>query len=495
MPVKKKEAAKKKPEASKPTDAEQLTLHVAEAPVQDETKTVAKPVKPKTKVASADAEGDLPLAVPEPEVDPMEDTAAGLHAAMSQSLKDKLSPKDLMKVLQEMQLEKSDKKAKEHTFWNTQPVPQDESDQKEAIGEIETKTVAEVAKEPYPLPEGFMWTNCDMSDPTTVDEAYTLLYENYVEDDDNLFRFDYSREFLQWALKPPGFIPDWHVGVRLTTGKKKLMGFITGVPAEMSVYGTHKRMAEINFLCVHKKLRSKRLAPVLIKEITRRVNLTGVWQAVYTAGVVLPKPVAKNRYYHRSLNPKKLIEIGFSHLQARMTLSRTQKLYKLPPAPLTSGLRPLEKKDVPVACRLLNNYLSKFGLHQTFSEGEFEHALVTRPGVVYSWVVEEAGVVTDMCSFYSLPSTIIGNKVHSTLRAAYSFYNFSTKTPWQTLMTDALILARDLGFDVFNALNVMENVDFLVPLKFGVGDGHLQYYLYNWRCPEMPPKEVGLVLL
>lgn len=35
---------------------------------------------------------------------------------------------------------------------------------------------------------------------------------------------------------------------------------------------------EINFLCVHKKLRAKRLAPVLIKEVTRRVNLMGIWQ-------------------------------------------------------------------------------------------------------------------------------------------------------------------------------------------------------------------------
>lgn len=425
----------------------------------------------------------------------LEDTAAGLHAAMSSDLKSKLTPKDLMKVLQNMQLEQGEKKVKEHTFWNTQPVPQTDVDQKETIGEIETKTVAEVRKTPYDLPAGFMWSNCDMNDPATIDEAYTLLYENYVEDDDNLFRFDYSREFLQWALKPPGYIPDWHVGVRLSTGKKKLMGFITGVPADMSVYGTHKKMAEINYLCVHKKLRSKRLAPVLIKEITRRVNLTGVWQAVYTAGVVLPKPVARNRYYHRSLNPKKLIEIGFSHLQARMTLARTQKLYKLPTAPLTPGMRPLEKKDVPVACKLLNQYLDKFSLHQTFSESEFEHALLTRANVVYSFVVEEKGVVTDMCSFYSLPSTIIGNKVHSTLRAAYSFYNFSTKTPWEALMNDALILAKSLDFDVFNALNVMENDVFLTPLKFGVGDGHLQYYLYNWRCPEMPPKEVGLVLL
>lgn len=54
-------------------------------------------------------------------------------------------------------------------------------------------------------------------------------------------------------------------------------------------------MVEINFLCVHKKLRSKRVAPVLIREITRRVHLTGLFQAVYTAGVVLPKPVVTCR--------------------------------------------------------------------------------------------------------------------------------------------------------------------------------------------------------
>ena len=68
-------------------------------------------------------------------------------------------------------------------------------------------------------------------------------------------------------------------------------------------------VVEVNFLCVHKKLRSKRLAPVLIKEITRRVNRRGMFQATYTAGIVLPKPVAKCRYWHRSLNPKKLIEV------------------------------------------------------------------------------------------------------------------------------------------------------------------------------------------
>lgn len=31
-------------------------------------------------------------------------------------------------------------------------------------------------------------------------QVYTLLKENYVEDDDNMFRFDYSIDFLRWAL-------------------------------------------------------------------------------------------------------------------------------------------------------------------------------------------------------------------------------------------------------------------------------------------------------
>lgn len=63
---------------------------------------------------------------------------------------------------------------------------------------------------------------------------------------------------------------------------------------------------------------------------TRRVNLAGIFQAVHIAGVELPKPVGSCRYWHRSLNPKKLIEVKFSHLSRNMTMQRTLKLHKLP---------------------------------------------------------------------------------------------------------------------------------------------------------------------
>ena len=124
--------------------------------------------------------------------------------------------------------------------------------------------------------------------------------------------------------------------------------------------------------------------------------------------------------------------------------------------------------------------------------------LLPRDKVITSFVVEhptEAGVITDFCSFYHLPSSIIGNAEYKTLFAAYSYYNVATSVPLNQLMSDLLVLARDLKFDVFNILDVMDNESILKPLKFGPGDGHLQYYLYNWRCGDVLPKSCGLVLL
>lgn len=157
---------------------------------------------------------------------------------------------------------------------------------------------------------------------------------------------------------------------------------------------------EINFLCVHKKLRAKRVAPVLIREITRRVNVHGIFQAVYTAGVVLPKPIATCRYWHRSLNPKKLIETRFSHLTRNMTLQRTIKLFKLPQEPKCGFLRPLSKATVPGAHALLKKYLEKFKLRPEFDEHEFEHWFTPRHDIVQTYVVDRNGEITGLFSLH-----------------------------------------------------------------------------------------------
>jgi glycylpeptide N-tetradecanoyltransferase len=407
---------------------------------------------------------------------------------------------EFLRVLNQLQLASGTKAAppkqiEDYKFWKTQPVPgiDEHPTQHEAI-DVE-KNVEDIRKTPLNMPAGFVWCDLDLTKENELKELYDLLYQNYVEDDDNMFRFDYSMDFLRWVLMSPGFHKEWHVGVRNEkTGK--LMAFIGGFPTTIRAYTNVIPMAEINYLCVHKKLRAKRLAPVLIKEITRRVNLHNIWQAVYTAGAVLPMPVSSCRYYHRNLNPKKTVEVGFSHLPPNMTMTRLIKINRVPDEVSTPGFQPMLMRHVPQVTVLLNEYLSKFDLAAEMNQTEVAHWLLPRPGVVDAFVVEDpvTAAVTDFCSYYHLPSTIIGHATHKTLFAAYSFYNVATVTPLVKLMQDCLTMAKKNDMDVFNALNLMDNETFLHTLGFGQGSGDLQYYLYNWRCPRMAHGKVGLVL-
>lgn len=98
------------------------------------------------------------------------------------------------------------------------------------------KPQSEIAVLSPGLPKEFEWVVMDINNPDELKSIYDLLTNNYVEDDDAVFRFDYSAEFLKWALKPPGWVADWHIGVRVVANKK-LVGFISGIPSDMQIHG------------------------------------------------------------------------------------------------------------------------------------------------------------------------------------------------------------------------------------------------------------------
>ncbi|KAF8077857.1 N-myristoyl transferase [Lyophyllum atratum] len=422
-----------------------------------------------------------------------------------------------------------------HKFWATQPVPQLGEGPPLDDGYIEpSRPREEVRQEPYPLPKDFEWSTLDLDDPNQNKEVYDLLSLNYVEDDDASFRFQYSSEFLQWALKPPGYHKEWHVGVRVSSNKK-LVAFISGIPMNLRVRGHLFPAAEINYLCVHKKLRSKRLAPVLIKEVTRQVHLMGTFQAIYTAGVVIPTPVSVCRYNHRLLNVAKLVDIKFCYVPRSMTLARMIRINKVPSVSITPGLREMEEKDVLQVADLFTRYMKRFEMAPVFSVDEVRHQFMSGVGtgavgdggpgrrvgqVTWTYVVEDPQThkITDFFSFYSLPSTVIHNTKNPVLEAAYLFYYASEtafidgaeesgqlKKRLECVIGDALVVAHEAKFDVFNALTLMDNVSILQDLKFGLGDGILNFYLYNWRTAPLagmnseggvaPGKGVGIVML
>ncbi|KAI8052247.1 acyl-CoA N-acyltransferase [Syncephalis plumigaleata] len=379
---------------------------------------------------------------------------------------------------------------KEHKFWKTQPVPQ-HGEPIKSEGPIEpSKKQEELRQEPYPLPKEFKWCLVDINEEAEMSELYKLLSDNYVEDDDAMFRFDYTPAFIDWALKPPGWLPDWHLGVRVASNNK-LVAFISGIPIDLRIRKDTQRIVEINFLCV-----------------TRRVHLKGIFRAVYTAGVVLPRPTATCRYYHRSLNPKKLVDIGFSHLPRDMSMKRMQLRLSLPKETSIRGLRLMREEDATKVQALLNRYLKRMEFSVVFKNAdEVRHWLLPRDGVVSTYVVESTdGTITDVASYYSIPSTVIGNAHYKTMEAAYQFY-YATDVVFQqdgeqqlgdrlrTLFKDILIKAKEERFDVFNCLNLLDNEEIIEDLKFGPGDGNLNYYLYNWRCHDVPSEKVGLIML
>jgi hypothetical protein len=72
-------------------------------------------------------------------------------------------------------------------------------------------------------PCSFEWTTCDVNDQAQLKEIYELLSLHYVEDEDEMFRFAYSKEFLHWALQPPGYREEWHCGVRVRCARMQQM--------------------------------------------------------------------------------------------------------------------------------------------------------------------------------------------------------------------------------------------------------------------------------
>ena len=109
------------------------------------------------------------------------------------------------------------------------------------------------------------------------------------------------------------------------------------------------------------------------------------------------------------------------------------------------------RADVPQVGNLLRKYLARFDIYQMFSkEEEIDHWFLSGQGkeengkrvgqVVWAYVVEvclaahygssklislqdpTTHLITDLISFYSLPSTIMKHKKYNVLEAAYLYY-------------------------------------------------------------------------
>jgi len=384
----------------------------------------------------------------------------------------------------------------QHQFWNTQPVVQ-LNEKPAEIGAITiVEDIEQIPKEPYPLVPGFQWCVVNTQNEEEKLELYEFLRKHYVVHPQNTFRFAYSPEFLDWALHPPGWRPEWLLGVRVES-TNKIVGFISAIPITVRAYEKTMQIVAVDFLSVHQGLRGKNMAPILIKEVTRRVNLTGIFQAIYTAGKLITQPFTTAQYFHRLINYEKLVAIKFTTPRVGTDIKKEARLHQLPKTLVSiPGFRAMKEEDVPQVTVNLNQKLESYKIAQHFTEEEVRHNFLPRKGIVGSYVIEKRNVIEGFFSFYIVPSTVIDCPEYDNYTAAYIYYYYCKPSIFTDLAKAAMFMAHsEFGADVINCLNILDNTELLNTLKFVPGDGKLNYYLFNYAVETFKPEKCGVVLL
>lgn len=371
-------------------------------------------------------------------------------------------------------------------FWKNGPVVQ--LDSKEEIKPNES------IKKLHELKHPLQFKTCDITDNKIIIQIHNLLLNNYVEDKDSSFRLNYSIDFLKWVLTPPGYNKDFYVGIENVISGE-LVGFISGIPFKCFFQKEKNKMLEINFLCINKELRGLNLAPELIKEITRRGNNYNIVNAIYTGGKRIHLPLAETNYYHRLINIKKLMEVGFTSLKNRWTMKMTLKYYNIDETKLSKKIRLLTEKDINQIQNLFSDFYKKYEIYPCFNEEEISHWLLPKHEIIYTYVFENDNhIITDFISFFLINTSVLNNSRHKNLKIAYGFYYINTKLTINEIVNQAVILSKKLGCDVFNCLDILENKTFFDDLRFVKGTGILYYFLYNIKYSTIEPSKIGLIL-
>ena len=393
-------------------------------------------------------------------------------------------------------------------FWGTQPVPQFNKPLEITFGPIlKENNIENIPKEPYTLPEGFEWKNIDINQGNDIDKLYEFLKSNYIDDESHLFGSDYSKDYLKWFLSPPEMNKDWIISVvkeDKIKNKKKIIGFISAVPTKLCINDTEIKMVKVCFLCVKKEFRNKRLTPVLIKEITRRINLSNIWQGVYKTFAYLPKAFTKSQYYYRSINLKKLLDVQYTYLpNNKMSIGNALKKYELPDEPTISGFRKMEEKDIEQIYNLILTRNKKYKVYEILTKEEIKHWLLPRNNIVYTYVLEdEQHNITDFCSFYGIQRTILNNQnkgnnaaKYKKINFAFELININNTISRKELLRNAIILAKQNNFDAYICIDYKENSEHFKELLFMEKIGKMKYYLYNFVCPDTPIDDVSLMFM
>lgn len=401
----------------------------------------------------------------------------------------------------------------QYKFWKNKPVlrfdkKSYESDYIENLSDRKTYESVNSLK----LPTGTKWINVDMNDNIMMRLVVDFLDKHYTTDKTNSFKFEYTIDFIKWALGESGSL----VAI-ISENNDVLYGTIGASIQTMTVFYRTEKFGIANFLCVHPDYRHKNVSCILIDEMTRRLHKNGINAGCFTTQKCVPSPTTVMRYYHRPLNYIKLHKSGFCDMivekksdpeQMDDLLQKYQKKFN-ELSEMPSNYSEMTADNLSDVFKLYKSFTSRLNIHLKFAtEHELGYFLLNK--FVKSYVIrDKSNNIVDFVSYYTLQSTSLNNSDEEKINEGNLFLYTCNTYSGDSMITNILKIAKYNNVDVFNVFDtsVMSTVlltkdtaidyesDFedntkIYEHKFLKGSAKLYFNFFNWKCSEIKPTQI-----
>lgn len=369
-----------------------------------------------------------------------------------------------------------------HRFWSKQPV------RSEGVSLLDR-----VGDGPVPLPSSFVWETIHLD--TNFDAFCDFLNQNYEGvNAGERFKKRIDRNYLLWTFLHEDQPDDWIACIRHEpTGS--IVGSICVWPWNIRVGFDIHPTVQGGFLCVHPSLRKKDFAPLLLQEIIRRFALRGYKRAVCTSVYENPGHVTTLQRYLRPLCAEPLVRSGFWQIAPPMTISRMQRLHRLPEKELEE-FSSLQRDDVPGFVAFLNHVWSSYTIAPVATEKWVEHVFLSPRSPVHCRVRRStSGKVTDFWSYIPHEMTVLDTTSRvSSFWIAEAYYVHATTVSLEDVFLDAMVHAKTRGCALWSQLNLMESEKLEDKLRLTRTSARSNLLFYNWGSIEpMDPRDVAVV--
>jgi glycylpeptide N-tetradecanoyltransferase len=345
-----------------------------------------------------------------------------------------------------------------HIFWDTQKISRN--------GKIinNTKNASSIIK----LPNEFKWTTF-----TINTDVYYFILKNYIHDE------KYTFERLKWILNPPMITNKFNIMITLNNDTDNIIGTIVGKIINIFIYNEVKKCVYVDFLCIHKLYRNKRLAPLLISKIIEKVAENNIEFTIFKIDKkALPFDyIGKYTYYHYDFDNTPKINNNYIYSGIIKYIYDDTTTYKI--------------------TQLLYNFYNKYiqnnnyKLYQILTLKEFKYQFISTHNLIYTSYYKYNNEIIAFSSAINVQYNEQYNNTcnnRNSIELRYLMTNTEYIIPIMTLL---LKIYYELKFKYMVVLDIMHNEIFIKKFKFI--QGYSTYYqLQNYHTYNIHKTENGM---